>query len=69
MIYIHKIMTENVKIKANEIFNCEIQKKMATKLPTITVFSNRLGNDWNGLPSKNLSATRFFSPYMVRRQL
>ena len=67
MIFAYKIMTEKVKIKASELFTLNsrtlrghgmtIQKKKATKLPTINVFSNRIVNDWNSLPKKVVSAT------------
>ena len=67
MIYAYKIMTEKVKIKANDIFkrtsrtlrghDFKIQKKKATKVPTINVFINRIVNDWNSLPRKIMSAT------------
>ena len=67
MIYAYKIMTEKVKIKANEIFKTtnrtlrghdyKIQKKKATKVPSINVFSNRIVNDWNTLPREIVSAT------------
>ena len=67
MIYAYKIMTEKVKIKANDIFkrtnrtlrghDFKIQKKKAIKVPSMNVFSNRIVNDWNILPRKIVSAT------------
>ena len=67
MIYAHKLLTGKLKIKADDVLtlksrslrghNVKIQKKKATKLASINVFSNRIVNDWNDLPSAVVSAT------------
>ena len=67
MIFAYKIMTEKVKIKASDLFTLKsrtlrahelsIQKKKATKLLSMQVFSNRIVNDWNNLPKDVVMAT------------
>ena len=67
MIFAYKIMTEKVKIKASDLFTLNsrtlrghefsIQKKKATKAPSIQVFNNRIVNDWNNLPKDVVKAS------------
>ena len=67
MIYAHKLLTGKLKIKADDVLtlksrslrghNFKIQKKKATKLASINVFSSRIVNDWNDLPSAVVSVT------------
>ena len=66
MIQLHKIINNKVDID-KDIFldfqsattrghSCKLRKNKATKLARINVISNRVVNDWNGLPPNVVNA-------------